>query len=435
MNSTQTLLLGVFSVIIIIVLLGMVVNMMNNGINFKMHARLDHLADDIANAVQHMSSSTIDQGTQTLDVDIIGVDISIDENFTNVIYNTVTFSQSIHIAEGIDIVDGFGAGEVIEKICFVKTIDHSAGIATITVMNYPGSECDTEYKYIDLKYDFDWGFDGLLQIDGEEDVANSPLVNVVTPIPFGKIKDVAFHNFNINNPANLYIQIIPQEITKSVVKFDIDMPFDPLPATANNYADVTIDISPLSTAKTDVFFFDGPMNLCSNINNPIPLDCMEIVSNTEIRFTTVYLSEIRLVNNVQLTDFYNFGFFYTRKFDENTVYPNNTVIKVEFYHFVTPAQRYIEITPGDFDRNYFKFDVFVPEDTAATGEYYVSFTLDISPFYAENINIYDGDKIFPQCILTENSCYTKMGSKILLNLEHTDDNGGNYNFRIEDPLY
>ncbi|MCK4927233.1 MAG: hypothetical protein KAS11_02100, partial [Candidatus Aenigmarchaeota archaeon] len=66
MNSIMAILMAVFGVIITIVLLVSMTEMIEAGVTVKMNARLEHLADDVANAVQQLSSSTIDFATGTL---------------------------------------------------------------------------------------------------------------------------------------------------------------------------------------------------------------------------------------------------------------------------------------------------------------------------------------------------------------------------------
>ena len=427
MNSLSAILIAVFGVIITIVLLASMTEIIENGVKVKMDARLEHLADDVANAVQHLSSSTIDSATESFDVDIKDVSIKIENNkFVTVTLNDVEFTDQFHIADGIMVEDS----EVHDPsmLCFVKHYDSATQTPTIIMTDYDNSPCDIEQKEVDLRYGWDWGFETEQQIDG---AVNSPDVDVTTTLPIGKIKSAAFHDFDISTASNKFFRVKPEEQSRYSVKFNIFVPDDTQSNTVDNYAEFTLDISPLYAVYTDVIYKSWHIPDCADVAREF--NCItKADQEITFKFTKPWWPNMAIINTQATKYFYDWNFVDTKSFydEDNMQYPNSTVSMVKFHDFVIQANKYIEITPGDFGRNYFSFGLLVPDDNDGVTINHISLTLAISPFYSMNVDLRNGAKIVPECTSMERPCFRRLGSEIMLELEP-----GTYDLTVEDPAY
>ena len=433
MNMPQTLMMMAFGVLIAGFLIFMMVKTINVGVEVKMSTRVEHMADDLANTIQHMSSSTIDYATEVYDVGIWGTSINIvDEDSTNDHYVTVRhrdfeFSQSFRVAKDITVQ---GTISDAKMLCLEKSFD-STDKKMIKISNYDDSPCNTAYKELDLRYDFDWGFDDKTTINGELNSVPDG-VDLVTALPIGKIKGASFHNFNLTSGnTDKYFWIRPGEQTKYFVKFDLKIPIDPISTTQMNSVNLTLDISPLNPLYVDVAY--GTVSKypdCSPTTNNL---CI-IRGETDITliYTMGFRPNITIINTQATKDFYDWAFVGTKSFynETLTIYPNATVQMVQFHNFTTPENEYVNITPVDMGRNYFSFNVRVPDDNNAVTHNNVSITLDIDPFYSQNVDIKNDAKTLPECYTGEKPCFIRIGSSVILNLEPND-----YAFIIEDPKY
>ncbi|NOQ55529.1 MAG: hypothetical protein GQ477_01845 [Nanohaloarchaea archaeon] len=433
MNTFETLMMMAFGVLIAGFLMGMMVNTINVGVEVKMSTRVEHMADDLANAIQHMSSSTIDYATEVYDVGIWGTSINIvDDDTDGFHYVTVRhkdfeYSQSFHIAKDIKVQ---GTISDAKKLCLVKQFD-STDKKVINVMDFEVSPCNTDYKELDLRYDFDWGFDGRQIIVGELNSVPDG-VDLITALPDGKIKDASFHDFDLTSGNDdKYFWLTPCERSKYFVKFDLYIPHDPISAIQNNSVNITLDVSPLNPIYVDI----GYRSVRKYPDCDMVSRDYSCVVRGEDDITLIYRNgwrpNITLFNTLAMTDFYDWNFVDTKSFvNDPNYYPNDTVKMVEFHNFITPENEYVNITPVDIGRNYFSFNVVVPDDNNAVTHNNVSMTLDIDPFYSQNVNIKDGAKTISECYGGEKPCLIRVGSSVILNLEP-----GNYTFIIEDPKY
>ena len=433
MNMPQTLMMMAFGVLIAGFLIFMMVKTINVGVEVKMSTRVEHMADDLANTIQHMSSSTIDYATEVYDVGIWGTSINIvDEDSTNDHYVTVRhrdfeFSQSFRVAKDITVQ---GTISDAKMLCLEKSFD-STDKKMIKISNYDDSPCNTAYKELDLRYDFDWGFDDKTTINGELNSVPDG-VDLVTALPIGKIKGASFHNFDLtSDDADKYFWIRPGEQTKYFVKFDLKIPIDPISTTQMNSVNLTLDISPLNPLYVDVAY--GTVSKypdCSPTTNNL---CI-IRGETDITliYTMGFRPNITIINTQATKDFYDWAFVGTKSFynETLTIYPNATVQMVQFHNFTTPENEYVNITPVDMGRNYFSFNVRVPDDNNAVTHNNVSITLDIDPFYSQNVDIKNDAKTLPECYTGEKPCFIRVGSSVILDLEPDY-----YTFIIEDPKY
>ncbi len=426
MNSIMAILMAVFGVIITIVLLVSMTEMIEAGVTVKMNARLEHLADDVANAVQQLSSSTIDFATGTFDVDIKGVTIEIDSNrFVTVKLNNVNFTDQFHIAEGITVKDSIVSDP--SRLCFVKDYDSATQLPTITMRRYKDSPCDTEYKEVDLRYDWDWGFEGWTDIDGQL-VAGE--VHLITDMPLGRIIDAKFHEYNLSNNIDKYFRLKPGVQSRYFIKFDFFAPTNQNTPALENYGEFTLDISPLYAIDTEIFYLNGLVAECTAIKI---FNCVKKSDQTLIfNLTYPWWPNITIVNTRLIEGFYEWGFYDTRSYytESITTYPDNTVKMVTFHNFITPSKTYINITPGDFGRNYFSFGLFVPDDNNLVTHNNISLTLFISPFYSMNVDVRNGAKTVPECTSMDKPCFRRLGSDIMLEFEP-----GTYDLTVEDPIY
>lgn len=434
MNTFETVMMMAFGVLLAGFLIFMMAKTINVGVEVKMSARVEHMADDLANAIQHMSSSTIDYATEVYDVGIWGTSINIVDDdddgnhYVTVRHRDFEFSQSFRVAKDITVQGTISDAKVL---CLEKSFD-STDNKIIKVSNFDDSPCNTAYKKLDLRYDFDWGFDSREYVRGKlNSVPDS--VDLVTELPIGKIKAASFHNFNLTSDnTNKYFWIRPGEQTKYFVKFDLYIPHDPISVTQNNSVNISIDVSPLNPLYVDIGYR-------SMTKYP---DCDEVsrdyscIVRGEHNITLIYRNgwrpNITIFNTLAMTDFYDWGFVGRESFYNETLtdYPNNTVQMVQFHNFITPENEYVNITPVDIGRNHFSFDINVPDDNNAVTHNNVSITLDIDPFYSQNVNIKDGAKTMPECYAGKKPCFIRIGSSVILNLEP-----GDYAFIIEDPKY
>ena len=435
MNSLQAIMMAVFGVIVTIFLLVSMTEKIEAGVAVKMNARLEHLADDVANAVQHLSSSTIDSAAETFDVDIKDISISLEDNrFVTVKHGNTEFTDQFHISKGIIVVDSTVSD--VSSLCFVKDYDEVSKSSTITMRPYKDSPCDTEYKEVDLRYDWDWGFEGEQQING---TVETDQVVLDSALPIGKIKDAAFYNFNIDDDSN-YFKIKPRDLSRYFAKFDLRLPLDPQAPTGSNSVSFTIDVSPLHAIDTDVIYLDWHIEECDDVERDyqcIIRDGQEITFNFSAQWrpdppAVFWWANITLFNTRATKDFYDWGFVDTKSFFNKTTtdYPNGTVGMVTFHNFTTPELEYINMTPGDFGRNYFSFGLLVPDDDNENSNNNVSLTLSVLPFYSMNVDVKDMAKTVPECFSLEKPCFRRLGSEIMLEFEP-----GTYNIIVEDPVY
>ena len=426
MNAIMAILMAVFGVIITIVLLVSMTEMIEAGVTVKMNARLEHLADDVANAVQHLSSSTIDSAAETFDVDIKGVTIEIDSNrYVTVKLNNVEFTDQFHIAEGITVESSTVSDP--SRLCFVKEYDPVSQSPTITMRGYKGSPCDTEYREVDLRYDWVWDFEDWTYIEGEL-VAGE--VNLVTDMPMDRIIDAKFHEYNLSNNIDKYFRLKPGDQSRYFIKFDFFAPINQNTPALENYGEFTLDISPLHAIDTEIFYSNWHIADCTPL---IVFNCVKKSDQTLIfNLTYPWWPNITIVNARLIEDFYEWGFYDTRSYyaESITEYPNSTVSMVTFHNFTTPEKTYINITPGDFGPNYFSFGLFVPDDNNVNTHNNISLTLSILPFYSMNVDVRDGAKAVPECTSMDKPCFRRLGSEIMLELEP-----GTYGLTVEDPAY
>ncbi|MBW6462406.1 MAG: hypothetical protein K0B07_05150 [DPANN group archaeon] len=434
MNMPETVMMMAFGVLIAGFLIFTMAQTINVGVEVKMSTRVEHMADDLANAIQHMSSSTIDYATEVYDVGIWGTSINIvdddiaGDHYVTVKHKDFEYSQSFHIAKDITVKGNIYNAKIL---CLEKSFDKN-NKKMIKVTNFDDSPCNTAYKELDLRYNFDWGFDNTKTIQGKLNSVPDR-VDLVTELPIGKIKSASFHNFNLSSgDTDKYFWIRPGEKSKYFVKFDLYIPHAPISSTQNNSVNITIDVSPLNPLYIDIAY----RNMAKYPDCDAVSRDYSCIIRGEHDITLIYRNgwrpNITIINTQATKDFYDWGFIDTKSFynETLTVYPNATVQMVQFHNFITPENEYVNITPVDMGRNYFSFNVRVPDDDNAVTHNNVSIILDIDPFYSQNVNIKNGAKTIPECYSGEKPCFIRIGSSVILNLEPED-----YAFIIEDPKY
>ena len=157
MNMPETVMMMAFGVLLAGFLIFTMAQTINVGVEVKMSTRVEHMADDLANAIQHMSSSTIDYATEVYDVGIWGTSINIvddddnDDHYVTVRHKDFEYSQSFRIAEDITVKGTISDAKIL---CLEKSFDENDK-KIIKVTNFDDSPCNTDYKELDLRYDFD----------------------------------------------------------------------------------------------------------------------------------------------------------------------------------------------------------------------------------------------------------------------------------------
>ncbi len=453
--------MSIIGIAVTVFLVGTMSDMMGGTIEVKLDARVEHLADDLANAVQHMSSSTIDSSTESFDIDIIGMDVGLvddpqhETTYIRLSKGEAEYSREIHTSENIVI-----RGNMINnprRVCFVKDYDPDISSYYIEMKDYPGSECDTEARDIDMRYDFRWGFDDKVRIDGKYDISKDNYFSVMDELPIGRILGAEFYGYSIVEPnENIYFEITPTHSSRFYKQFDLMVPKDDNldeRTKDKNHISFNISVDPLNPKYVKVLYKNIEYDECDVSYDPRKgheKNCMirypdkGVISLNMQPKTSGYWPDITLFNHEAIIrssqKIYDWGFFGSIDLMEDGVYPNGTIEDIRFSGFKEEEIRNVTIEPTDIDINSFSFDLLVPNfdnddnydfsPEAMEGDDRASIFLSVKPFYSGNIDIRIEDKDMLECSRSGPPCYIGLGDSVRIDVPP-----GEYPIMIIDDSY